>query len=331
MSADESQPEFNVDDVYPGFHTFEEHKYRLGFEKSIVEKSILELFSKIMNSDNPPTTNNITPCINIPRRLSYFAHDPNIRIYGQLWRWTHIRKLYIQAELANFKPDRTCYSAIHREICLNPLHYLRKSRPTAGLAWHLPVHPWATIAYYEKCRKLQTFECFPRKIVVKCNTVAEGVVECFNLEEIRNESREDEVTNTRRQIGNGISLHYEDGYVFIQLLSDSVVHLESLYCNRVKHHMKHTLHSLEPFDMTYMQLMDDDVFHALLDDAAQEGPEAVYELAKIFTIRVVFVDHWRTETPVTNYNCWIEIRLCRQMKWIDNALRQMGAPYKLHY
>ncbi|XP_063920965.1 protein mothers against dpp-like [Zophobas morio] len=331
MSADESQAEINVEDIYPGFHIFQGLKYGLDFEKAIVEERIIELVAKIINSDNPPTTNNVTPCINIPRRLTYLVNNPNLRIYGQLWRWTHIRKLYIERELSKFQADRTCYSAIHGEICLNPLHYLKKSRPTSSLAWCPPLHPWATIAYYEKCRKLETFQCFPPEVQVNCNTVPGRAVGCFSLDGIRNELREDEVTNTRRQIGDGISLYYVNGQVFVHLLSDSGVYIEALYCNRVKNHRKHTLHWLQPFDVTSMQLMDDDGFHILLDKAVQEGDEAVYDLAKIFTIRVVFVDHWRTNTPVTNYNCWIEIRLCRQMKWIDNALRQMGAPYKLHY
>ncbi|XP_063932314.1 protein mothers against dpp-like [Zophobas morio] len=330
MSADESQAKFNVD-IYAGFQLFRQLKTSLDFEKAIVEERILELASKIINSDNPPATNNVTPCINIPRRITYLVNNPNLRIYGQLWRWTHIRKLNVNRELSKFKPDRICYSAIHGEICLNPLHYLKKSRPTLGLAWYPTLHPWAIVAYYEKCRKLETFQCFRPEIQVKCNTVPGRVVGCFNLEAIGNELRRAEVINTRRQIGDGISLRYENGQVFMQLLSDSVVYIESKFRNRVKNHRKQTLHWLEPFDLTSMKLMDDDEFHVLLDMAVQEGAEAVSDLAKILTIRVVFVDHWRTNTPVTNYNCWIEIRLCRQMTWISNALRQMGAPYNLHY
>ncbi|XP_063920972.1 protein mothers against dpp-like [Zophobas morio] len=325
MSAEESH------DIYSGCQTFEALKYALDFEKAIVQERILELVSKIINSDNPPTTNYVTPCINIPRRLTCLVNNPNLRIYGQLWRWTHTRKFYVERELTKFQPDRTCYSAIHGEICLNPLHYLKKTRPTSNLVWYPPLHPWATIAYYEKTRKLETFHCFPPEIQVKCNTVPGRAVGCFSLDGIRNELRGDEVTNTRRQIGEGVSIYYENGQVFMQLLSDSDVYIESLYYNRVKNDRTHTLHSLQPFDLTSMKLMDDDRFHILLDKAVQEGAEAVYDLAKIFTVRVVFVDHWRTNTPVTNYNCWIEIRLCRQMKWINNALRQMGAPYKLHY
>ncbi|XP_063920958.1 mothers against decapentaplegic homolog 5-like [Zophobas morio] len=324
MSADESQAEFNVDYIYPGLHFFRQLEYGVDFEKATVEQRILELVAKIFNSDNPPTTDNVTPCINIPRRLTYLVNKPNLRIYGQLWRWTHIRKLRAERELSQFKPDRTCYSAIHGEICLNPLHYLRKSRSTSGLAWCPPLHPWATIAYYEKSRKLETFQCFPPEIRVTFNTVPG--VGCFNLEGIQNELREDEVANTRRQIGDGIFLYYENGQVVVQLLSDSGVYIQSIYCNRIKNHGEHTLHWLQSFDLRSMKLMDDDKFHILLDKAVQEGVEAVYELAKIFTIRVVFVDYWSTNTPVTDYNCWIEIRLCRQMNWLDNALRQMGAP-----
>lgn len=198
-----------------------------------------------------------------------------------------------------------------------------------------PIQYWCNIAYYELNSRVG--EIFHLK-----SNCTDGYVDGFTnpgftspnhtnnrfcLGQLSNVNRNSTIENTRRHIGQGIRLRYNDGKVFVKCLSKHAIFVQSRNCNAIYQNHPTTVCKVPPENE--LIIFDDSSFASLLTESAKKDYQSVFELSKMCTIRMSFVKGWGADyhrQDVTSTPCWIEIHLLGPLQWLDKVLTQLGSP-----
>ncbi|XP_061185793.1 mothers against decapentaplegic homolog 2-like [Saccostrea echinata] len=191
---------------------------------------------------------------------------------------------------------------------------------------YIPPPHWCSVVYYELNNRVgEIFHASQPSLTVDgftdpCNS------ERFCLGFLSNINRTQKVKMTRNHIGKGVRFNYKGGEVFAECLSESPVFVQSSFCNQ-----RNDWHPAKICKITRgckMKIFDDLEFAELLSKSVYQGFDAVYQLTKICTIRMSFVEGWEADyrQTMTTTPCWIEIKLNSPLKWLDRVLVHMGSP-----
>ncbi|KAL0280926.1 UNVERIFIED_CONTAM: hypothetical protein PYX00_002076 [Menopon gallinae] len=166
---------------------------------------------------------------------------------------------------------------------------------------------WCAISYYEFGDRVgETFHASQPSVTIDGFTDPSNS-ERFCVGVLSNVKRNSVIEKTRNAIGKGVRLHYINGEVFAECLSESPVFIQSPNCNR--RHGWHLATVCRVPTGCNLKIFNNQDFAALLAESASHGWGAQYRRQTI------------TSTP-----CWVEIHLNGPLQWLDQVLSQMGSP-----
>merc|ERR1711892_998933 len=187
---------------------------------------------------------------------------------------------------------------------------------------------WCKIAYHElQDRVGETWEAPSEIESIVIDGYAnpfDGAPNRFSLGLITNINRRPEADRTRRFIGRGISLLYEDGCLWLLNESDSAVFIQSPICNITKNWHPATV--VKVVSQSNIKLFERERFEDVLCAKFRSGYEETYNLVYVCKIRMSFVKGWGaaySRATVSQCPCWIEISLNEPLAWLDAALREL--------
>ena len=184
---------------------------------------------------------------------------------------------------------------------------------------------WCSIMYYERNQRIgEFFHATQSHVVVDGYTDLCVTADRFSLWVIYNESNNRSIKNVRQQIGGGVHLKYVGGDVFAECLCDGALFVQTHKCN-YSHLFHHSTICKIPPNCS-LKIFNTQEFAEHLARSINQGYEAVYDLIKMCTIRMSFVEGWGAEhghQDVTNTPCWIELNLSGPLLWLDKVLCQM--------
>lgn len=151
---------------------------------------------------------------------------------------------------------------------------------------------WCSMSYYEM--KQRVGEMFHVASNVHSVTI-DGYTDPssasrFCLGVLSNANRTEEIEMTRRHIGRGVTLHYHNGQVFAECLSENPVFVQSANCNQRYNWHLATVIKIPPG--CTLKIFDEAAFVQLANETVYQGFEAVYALTRICSIRISFVKGW---------------------------------------
>ena len=144
---------------------------------------------------------------------------------------------------------------------------------------------WCSIAYYElNSRVGEVYHAKDHAISVDGFTnPAMKNNHRFCLGQLSNVNRNSTIENTRRHIGKGIQLNYQNGNVYVMCMSDKAIFVNSKNANHQQNYEPGTVIKVPPG--CSLQIFDSNSFYELLKASVNESYEAVFELTKMCTIR----------------------------------------------
>ncbi|CAJ0942381.1 unnamed protein product, partial [Mesorhabditis belari] len=188
---------------------------------------------------------------------------------------------------------------------------------------------WATISYYELNTRVG-----PQVKVSASEVIIDGFTDPstnnikISLGLFQNVNRSPTIESARRHIGNGVKLTYvrRQGILFAECLSDAAIFIQSRNCNYNNNFHPSTVCKL--VNKCSLKIFDTNKFRDLLNESAQMGFDASFDLTKMSIIRMSFVKGWGAEyqrQDVTSTPCWVEIHLHAPLQWLDRVLSQIPA------
>ncbi|XP_015782001.1 protein mothers against dpp-like [Tetranychus urticae] len=197
----------------------------------------------------------------------------------------------------------------------------------ASLVQHSEPDSWCKICYYELNTRVGEVFLATDSYVTIDGFTNPSSPNRFCLGSLSNVNRNSTIEQTRKHIGKGVKLVYEQGKVFAICQSDAPIFIQSRNCNFANGFLPTTVIKIPP--SCSLKIFDNSVFAHLLNRDVQYGYEKVYELTKMCTIRMSFVKGWGAEyhrTDVTSTPSWIEIHLHGPLQWLDQVLTQLKPP-----
>ena len=191
----------------------------------------------------------------------------------------------------------------------------------------VPQPHWCSISYYEMKQRIgEMFHTTVNSVTIDGYTEPLSASR-FCLGVFSTADRSEEIDITRRHIGKGLMLSYENGQVFAECLSENSVFVQSANCNQRYNWHLTTVVKIPP--KCRFKIFDEADFVNMANMKVYQGFEAVYQLTPFCIIRISFVKGWGAEyrrQTVLDTPCWIEVHLNNPLKLLDQILIKMGSP-----
>ncbi|KAL3319152.1 Mothers against decapentaplegic 2 [Cichlidogyrus casuarinus] len=153
---------------------------------------------------------------------------------------------------------------------------------------------WCSVLYYElNTRVGDVFHGIDRIITIDGFTEPCHRNDRFSLGRLSHAGRSQQVELTRRHIGKGLRLHYFNGEVYVECLSDSAIFVQSPSCNKFHNWHPATVVKIPP--RCNLKLFDNKDFAELLEQSVNQNYETVFSLTHMCAVRISFVKGWGTD------------------------------------
>nr|AEP16393.1 Smad1/5 [Mnemiopsis leidyi] len=191
---------------------------------------------------------------------------------------------------------------------------------------------WASFTYYELNTRVgdpyhaQMIYPDHNYVIIDGYTEPGNNQQRFCLGQLSNVSRNNTVEKTRKHIGRGVKISFEDNKVYIECLGDSAVFVQSRNSNKEYGFHPSTVVKIQ--SGVKLKIFCHKLFHEILTQQLTEGYEAVFDLTKHCMIRMSFVKGWGADyhrQDVTSTPCWVEMSLNGPLQWVDKCLKYIGS------
>ena len=183
---------------------------------------------------------------------------------------------------------------------------------------------WCSVDYYEYDNRVGESFNASKPFLTIDGFMNPSSPEQFSLGQWSSVHRVQTIVQTRRHIGRGIQLLYIGGEVLAECISDSSIFVQSPNTNLICGWHPETVCKVLPNNL--MKIFNNQDFAHRLAESVCRGFEAVYQLTRMCTIRLSFVNGWGADYHRQTTPCWIEIHLDGPLMWLDKVMALMGGP-----
>ncbi|KAF0992028.1 hypothetical protein HZS_1752 [Henneguya salminicola] len=187
---------------------------------------------------------------------------------------------------------------------------------------------WCIISYFELMNQIgEIFKANTQAIIVDGYANPITTTGRFSLGALSNVRRTPESDAVLGHIGGGIQLFYNSGDVFVENVSSSSIFIQSVNLNCVKGF--HSRAVVRVSTGTSIQVFYASEFAQILANKISFGYQSVNELTKQCDIYISFIKGWGTgysRQDLTMCPCWLSMRLCTPLSWVDRVLSSIGSP-----
>lgn len=208
---------------------------------------------------------------------------------------------------------------------------------------------WCSVKYYEKsCNVSDEYLVHLDTPIVNIHSLVETPdppeewTSYFNLNDFENEHRDEETQKTRSKIGEGISLTYVDGKLFLTNNSKIKIYYQSWIGNDILNHHKSTvvevkskMEGIAVFDLSYfaeyLNRASDRMQSAINQqclDLVEKGMNDLKKLIPGCIIRISLGQGYGElyhQKGIKFCPCWIELKLFTPQKWLDMVMKHYEA------
>lgn len=191
---------------------------------------------------------------------------------------------------------------------------------------------WCKISYYELSTRVgPIFSVIGNPVTIDgfTNPQIEGN-DRISLGSLFNVHRNSTIVRTRLHIGDGIRLHYIEGQLFVEVLFEHAIFVQSELLNLLNGNAPTTVTKITRG--TPVKIFDDGQFAEVLEGHFASGSDyrTMYKLNRMCHLRLSFIKGWGGEpyfrAEVTMTPCWLEIQMRHSMMRLDQQLVRMVGP-----
>uniref|UniRef100_A0A914YUE0 MH2 domain-containing protein n=1 Tax=Panagrolaimus superbus TaxID=310955 RepID=A0A914YUE0_9BILA len=187
---------------------------------------------------------------------------------------------------------------------------------------------WCHIHYYEFGERVgEIFKAISPSVIID-GLCAPSDATRLCLGAVGNPNRDPVAVASRRQIGRGCKLIYQEGNVIIESMSDAAIFIQSPIHAKSRNDHLATVYRLPAGHR--MEVFNSKLFTQLLEHAKISNDfNQIYYLQTMCHVRMSFVKGWGERyrrQQITSTPCWVELHLPDPLKAVDFTLKQVLGP-----